>query len=308
MPSNTSAVPGTFGFMAAIRAEHPDIQSKLVSANKIIPNSYFKVYPTLHLSYKLSESRELQLNYSRRVRRPEGDELNPFPEYADPKNIRLGNPYLLPELIHSVNIGYQWQNDFFSLLPGLYYRYKYNGFTAITEIYQQDVLITSQRNLANDQALGADLVLNATVADKLNINFTPNAFYNQIDASNLGYGQKRSTWTWSANFNSNLTVGPATMIQVNSNYRSARLTPQGRYLPSFVLNMGLRQEVLKKKGSIYLTASDLFKTLRQNTRLNSPELIQRVSTKSNSRIIYLGFSYNFGRTRKKKDLQFDNSQ
>ena len=311
---NINAVYGTvaqnwrkIGVMLGLRGEYADINSHLVTTATTIPNHYFKVYPTLHVSYKLTKGKELQLNYSRRVNRPEGDDLNPFAEYADPTNIRVGNPYLLPEIIHSVELGFQWKNDYITILSGIYYRYKYNGFTAITTAINSTTLVTSQQNLANDQAIGADVVFSANLAEKLHINFTPNAFYNQIDASNLGYSTKKNTFTWSANLNSNYTLTKSTVLQISSNYKSARLTPQGKYLPSFVFNFGARQEILKKKGSIYITLSDVFKSQRQEAELNSPSLQQHIFTRSNSRIGFIGISYNFGILKKKKDLQFDNS-
>lgn len=295
-----------FAAMLGLRGEYADLNSHQMTTAIVIPNHYFKVYPTLHLSYTLSDSRQLQLNYSRRVRRPEGDDLNPFAEYADDNNIRVGNPYLQPEIIHSVEFGYQWKNDHFSILPGLYYRYKYNGFTSIVNELN-GIFITSQQNLASDQALGADVVFSANLQDHLNINFTPNVFYNQIDGSNLGYGTKKNTITWSANFNSTYSLTKSTAIQANANYKSARLTPQGKYLPSFVLNIGARHEMFKKKGSIYLTISDVFKSQRQKAELNSIGLVQDIFTRSNSRIAYVGMSYNFGIVKKKKDLVFDNT-
>ncbi|WP_343533988.1 TonB-dependent receptor [Pedobacter sp.] len=296
-----------FGAMLGLRGEYADIKSRLITAATIIPNHYFKIYPTLHLTYQLNDSRQLQLNYSRRVRRPEGDDLNPFAEYADPTNIRVGNPHLLPEIIHSVELGYQWKRSGFTILPGIYYRYKYNGFTSITTPLNSTTLVTTQQNLANDQAWGVDVVFSASISDKLNINFTPNAFYNQIDAANLGYSTKRNTFTWSANFNSSYVIAKGTMLQINSNYKSSRLTPQGKYLPSFVLNFGARQDIFHKKGSIYFTLSDVFKSQRQKAELSSPLLVQNIYIRSNSRIGYLGLSYNFGVMKKKKDLTFDNS-
>lgn len=295
-----------FSAMLGLRGEYSDLKSNQITTAIIIPNHYFKVYPTLHFSYTLSKSRQLQLNYSRRVHRPEGDDLNPFAEYADDNNIRTGNPYLKPEIIHSIEFGYQWKNEHISILPAIYYRYKYDGFTSIVN-ERNGVFITSQQNLASDQALGADVIFSANIRDKLNINFTPNAFYNQIDGSNLGYGTKKNTFTWSANFNSTYNITKSIAVQVNSNYKSARLTPQGKYLPSFVLNFGARQELFKKKGSIYLTVSDVFKSQRQRTELRSIDLFQDVFTRSNSRIVFLGMSYNFGIIKKKKDLTFDNT-
>nr|WP_199083168.1 TonB-dependent receptor [Pedobacter sp. ASV19] len=205
---NVHALYGTFStaykkisLMLGLRGEYSDLDSRLITTGISVPNSYFKLYPSLHVGYKLEENKELQLNYSRRVRRPEADDLNPFPEYPDPTNVKVGNPYLLPEIIHSVELAYQWRKAGISVLPGIYYRYTYNRFTAITEPLNDSVLVTRQQNLASDQALGADVVVSGTISDQLNLSFTPNVFYSTIDASNLGYSSKKSTITWSANLN-----------------------------------------------------------------------------------------------------------
>ncbi len=294
--------------MVGLRAEYTDLNSALISAGTSIPNHYFKVYPTLHFSYKLNDHKELQFNYSRRVRRPEADDLNPFAEYADPTNIRVGNPYLLPEIIHSVEAGYLWRMKGLSILPGIYYRYTANRFTSITSPLNDSVLVTKQQNLANDKAMGADVVISGSIGNKLNLSLTPNLFYNQIDAANLGYSNKKSTLTWSANFNTGYLISNTLSFQLNSIYKSSRLTPQGTFLSSFVMNAAVRKDIFSKKGSVYITGTDLFKSQRQEVELQGPYLVQHVKTVSNSSMFFLGLSYNFGTVpKKKKDLQFDNS-
>jgi hypothetical protein len=99
------------------------------------------------------------------------------------------------------------------------------------------------------------------------------------------------------------------MIQINSNYRSSRLTPQGEYRPSFVLNMGFRQDLFDEKVSLILTISDLLKTLNRKTQLNTSWLTQNVVNNRDSRIVYFGLTYRFGTPAKKskeKSLQYDN--
>jgi outer membrane receptor protein involved in Fe transport len=94
-----------FSFNIGLRAEAAYTNSILKTIDSNVRNNYFQLYPTIHLAYK-REKGEWQLNYSRRVNRPDADELNPFPEYLDPLNLRAGNPKLKPELIHSVEFGY----------------------------------------------------------------------------------------------------------------------------------------------------------------------------------------------------------
>ena len=286
------------------------IKANLVSMDSIISNNYFSLYPTLHLSYKLSDVTELQLNYSRRANRPEDDELNPFPEYQDPRNIRSGNPHLKPEFIHSVEFGFQWQNESFTFVPSIFYRNKYNGFTVVTSPLNDSTLLTTRQNLSKDQSAGVELVAVGGIGKIFNTNMSVNGFYEEIDASNLGYANNKSTITWSGNISCNLNFPTSTMVQLNSNYRSSRLTPQGKTSPTFVVNLGIRQDVFDDKLSLIFTWSDIFNTLKRETVLDTQWLHQISISRRNSQTLYLGVTYHLGNNNKKskeKALQYDNS-
>jgi outer membrane receptor protein involved in Fe transport len=300
---------GDWSILGGLRAEQSFIHANLASKDSVITNDYLRLYPTLHLSYKMSPLLELQLNYSRRANRPEGDDLNPFPEYQDPRNVRAGNPQLMPEFIHSIELGIQWQNDYLTVVPSVFYRNKYNGFTRVTKLINDTTLLTTQENLASDQSAGFEFVVSGNVGNTFSANLSTNAFYEQIDATNLGFNGNKSTVTWSGSLNCNLNLATATMIQMNSNYRSSRLTPQGEYKPSFVMNLGMRQDLFDDKFSLVLTISDVLKTLNRETMLDSPLLIQNTINNRDTQIIYFGFTYHFGAPAKKskdKSLQYDN--
>jgi outer membrane receptor protein involved in Fe transport len=300
---------GQFGYEAGLRFEQAFVKGTLVTKDSAIENDYFKAYPTIHLSYKLKKH-EWQLNYSKRVNRPEGDQLNPFPEYQDPNNIRAGNPKLLPEIIHSIEFGYKWQNEKISFVPSLYYRYKQHGFTTVFIPINDSVLLTTFQNLSSDKSTGLELIFSIKAGKFLTANLSSNFFYNQIDASDIGYSSKKSIVSFSSNMNSTATLTRTLLMQVSCTYRSARQTPQGKIFGSFVMNAGMRQDLFKKKVSVTLTASDIFKTLKQRIELNTPYLKQVGIGTRDARIIYLGVSYRFGKVIKKtseEKLQFDNN-
>ena len=89
------------------------------------------------------------------------------------------------------------------------------------------------------------------------------------------------------------------MFELNSNYRSARLTPQGGSHPSFVLNMGARQNLLNDRVSFTVSVSDLLKTQKQDTQLDVTGIQQRVTRRRDSQIVYVGLTYHYGRPGKK---------
>lgn len=299
-----------FGYSFGLRVEESFIKGRQVTKDTAINNDYLKLYPTVHLAYRLKDNNELQLNYSRRVHRPEGDDINPFPEYQDPYNIRAGNAKLLPEIIHSVEFGYKWQHKNFSFIQSLYYRYKQNGFTQVTVAINDSVLLTTQQNLSNDQSVGLEMIVSAKAGKFFSSNLSTNLFYNQISATNLGYFGNRNILSFSTNLNSTLVITSNTMMQLSAIYYSSRVTPQGKRYPTFVLSTGIRKDFFKKKLSVIVTASDILRTLWQKAELNTAYLRQMSIGRRDAQVMYLGFSYRFGKSTKQpkeEKLQFDNA-
>jgi len=132
-----------------------------------------------------------------------------------------------------------------------------------------------------------------------------NTFYNTIDASSLGYSNKKSIISWSANLSAGINLSKTTVFQITSNYVGKTLTPQGNQLPTFVMNTGFKQELLKHKAALILTVSDVFNSLRNITVIDTPGLYEKIIRRRITRIIYVGFTYSFG-NQKKKELEYDN--
>jgi len=301
---------GAFGFMAGLRPELTYGKSHLVTTSATTSNDYARIYPTLHLTQHLTDRHELQLNYSHRVRRPEIDDLNPFPEYADPFTLRAGNPRLRPEEIHSIEAGYSYRHGDTTFTTTLYDRQTRHGFTNITTDLGGGILFTTHENLATSNAAGLELTASTDLGKRVGLNFSSNTFYHTIDASNLGYSARQSDVSWLAKLGVTLRLPRDTQAQFNTNYASARLTPQGERRPTWVANLGVRHDFAGKKAAIVLTLSDLFNSLKETNVLATPLLRQEVTRRRSARIVYLGLLYNFGSPAKKsKDdpLKFDNS-
>jgi outer membrane receptor protein involved in Fe transport len=291
--------------MAGLRAEEALLDLEFRSLDTISKTGYFAVYPTLHLGIT-SGKNEWQLNYSRRVNRPDVDEMNPVPEYRDPRNIFVGNPNLKPEDIHSFELGYSFQPENLTLVPTLFYRYKVNGFTRVTSSLNDTVLVTTMDNLASDQSAGIDFSGSWQIRKVANINFSASAFYNEIDASNIGFSSKKGAFSWNAKINASVNFTKTTLVQINGQYRSEALTPQGYRLPSWVVNLGFRQDIWKKRISFVATVSDLFNSQAWKVNINTPVLVQESTRRRDARVIYGGFVFNFGTNGKKsKEPKFE---
>jgi len=94
-----------------LRAEYLKKQSSNTAVSKyngldttqnIITPASIQLFPSMYLSYTLPNNNELQLNYTRRVNRPRGRQINPFHDFSDSTNISYGNPDLAPEYSSSL--------------------------------------------------------------------------------------------------------------------------------------------------------------------------------------------------------------
>jgi hypothetical protein len=195
-------------------------------------------------------------------------------------------------------------------MPSVYYRYTDNRFTQVVRPLNDSTLLTTEENLANDRSAGLELVLSAGKGGLFSVNASGNAFYNVIDASNLGYSSSRSVFSWSGSLTCNLRAFPSTIVQVNGNYRSSRLTPQGTNVPTGAMNIGIRQDLWNKRISLVLTVADLFRTMRRELQIDTPQLKERAVGTRDSRVFMFSVTFRFGAFTEEKDedaLPYDNA-
>ncbi|MBD0320630.1 MAG: TonB-dependent receptor, partial [Gemmatimonadetes bacterium] len=82
---------------AGLRAEYASRDFSLADTGERFPHDYYSFFPSGLVSHKVSDRTQVKLSYSRRIRRPGTQELNPFPAFFDQQNVFLGNPRLNPE-------------------------------------------------------------------------------------------------------------------------------------------------------------------------------------------------------------------
>ncbi len=121
---------GKFGYQIGLRGEYWNVKTRSYGWQEEqsgrIPGytskDFFKLFPSAFISYEISEGQEIQVNYTRRLRRPWGGQLNSFQNISDSTNISFGNPNLTPEYSNAYEINYlkNWENHTLSLSG--YYR------------------------------------------------------------------------------------------------------------------------------------------------------------------------------------------
>lgn len=71
---------------------------------KTVNQRYFDLFPTAFVGFNPTQQWRLSVSYSRRIQRPNYDQLNPFQNFVDAHTSNIGNPDLKPCYIDNVNL------------------------------------------------------------------------------------------------------------------------------------------------------------------------------------------------------------
>ena len=254
---------------------------------------YFKVYPTLHLNYKMDESSSIMASYSRRVNRPGFYALNPFPQYSDPFNLRMGNPFLRPEFINSFEIGYQKFSKGTTFTSSIYAKDVNNLQRRFVEVDSNNVTTVTQRNLNGSLDLGFEFMLSKQVNKAFNFMLSTNVFYSKMDASNLTSDFDESTFGMRSSFNLGWKKNDH-KVQASGWVRPGGQIGQGRMYTMFSTDIAYSRPLFSKQGKLTLRISDVFNTRRFGIDTFGRNFDQSFVYNRISRFFTINISYNFG--------------
>ena len=292
--------------LAGLRLETVQIDLNQVTQALKAENDYTRLYPSLHLSYVLSEARQLTASYAHRIQRPQPQEFNPFRAYSDPQNFRAGNPNLKPQQTDSFELGYQYRKRGTIYLATLYYRDVSDAANDVTRDIGGGVFLTTRENIGHSQSAGLELVANGRITRKLTYNVSGNAYWSQIDGAGLGFGsQQRDAATLSGRGNLNWQMTTKDFLQMNGFLNGKRLTPQGYAEPFGMLNLGYRHKFNEKLSGV-VTVQDALGTFRDRRVIDTPTFKDVVRAEPHARGVFVGFTYAFG--GRQRDPGFDFGQ
>jgi outer membrane receptor protein involved in Fe transport len=258
----------------------------------------FDYYPTLHLARELKNDQQLMVSYSKRVERPRGFYLDPNVSYVDPYTIRVGNPALEPEYIHSVELGYQkgWGMNFLAL--ELYYRNTRNLITRVTEYNDSlELFILRTDNLNNDHSAGAELMVNWKLWKWLTVNGSVTPYYYRIIGELNNSPVDQQSLNWSSNLNTTFQITPTTRLQTNMAYQSKSATAQGTTEGYYYMNLAFRQDFFKRKLSATLQFRDVFGSVKRDFTNKGANFEQHILMQREPRVVTLTLSYKLNNYR-----------
>ncbi|HRD45194.1 MAG TPA: outer membrane beta-barrel family protein [Caulobacter sp.] len=266
--------------------------------------SAFDAYPTLHLSYELSDTQSVRASYSRRVQRPRPSELNPFLTYQDPLNYSSGNPDLDQQETDSFELMWQRRIAQTFYQATLYYRDTSGAFTPVTTDIGGGVLLTRPENLGGRKDVGLELVANGRLHPTLRYNASVNLLRQEIDAAGIPGGVDRSGQVVNGRLSLNWQPTTDDFVQVTTMWTGRQLLAQGERESATLVNLGYRRK-LTESLSFQLTVRDLFDNFGDTVFLDTPQFRDRTERLFGGRSAFVGLTWTFGAGKRPQDPAFD---
>ena len=264
--------------LLGLRMENSNIVIDQKTTNDYTNKRYTNWFPTVNLSWEITERENVTLGYARRIRRPRSFFLNPFPSRNSITNVFQGNPDLDPTYTGSFDLGYLKRMDKITINSSVYYQQSTNNFTFISEdtgqtavlsgdpndpnseVVRVPVLRRGPINLSTNKRIGGEINFTYTPSRKIRLNTNFNIFNSETIGTYKGMVLDAQNLSWSARFISNINFGKGLSWQNQVFFRGPRVTAQSKSKPFGSLSTAINKDILKDKGTLSFRISDVFNT------------------------------------------------
>lgn len=272
---------GKFSFLLGLRFENTQLKGKVTSelsdqelidllfVNPNFDKNYLGLFPTVNLIYELGERESVTLGFNRRINRPRGWFINPFPSRASVTNIFQGNPDLDPAYASAFDLGYLKRWDKLTLTSSIYYQYETNSFDRV-QIRREgetvngiQVVRTIPINLSNNQRIGAEAGLIYNPKRWLRFNGSFNIFRFESEGAFEGIEYGTTNTSWFTRFSSRITLPGKVDWQTNMFYRGPSENAQTTSKGMLSLDLGFSKDIFNENATISLNVSDLLNTRKR---------------------------------------------
>ena len=265
--------------------------------------NYTQPFPNVRFAYKVNDNNKLSLFYNRRVDRPNEVDIRIFPKYDDAEIIKVGNPTLRPQFTNLFELGYKgnWKTGYF--YSAAFHKIADNTITRIASVVPGSKLIYSiMQNAGRSYNTGLELLYSQDFKKLLtvNMNFTGyqniiEAFsvYNEYPAPNTFSAERQSLVSWNSKLNLLVHLKKNTDLQLTAIYLAPDLIPQGKIGARFSLDFGMKKQIQKGKGEVFVNATDLLNTMQIKKTIQGAGFMYISTDYYETQVIRIGYNYKF---------------
>ncbi len=301
-----------FNYNAGLRVEQSERNLSFTANNDKEKLSLLNLFPSIQLRYKAWDRGVVKAGYSRRIKRTNNYELNPFPEREHSETLEQGDPQLLPEFIGNYEAGVEENFKKGSFFATFYYQRTTNPIQRVNKIFNDTILNRVFTNAGGATQIGVETNFTYTITPWWNTVVGGNIYKYSIKGTlfNNTVAVSNSSWVYSINSTQSFTLPKNWSMQWSVNYLSLRATAQGEDSYFLTPHFSLKKTTVDKRWSFQL------QWLNMDGGLNSSNR-QRITTRgadffTTTNYIYetdqLQLSVNFNLSKKNRKVTLPQSE
>ncbi|GAA0871769.1 outer membrane beta-barrel family protein [Gangjinia marincola] len=278
---------------AGIRMENTHSLGELTTMtqndDELVERDYTNWFPSGGLTYQASQHHSLAFIYSRRIQRPNYQDLNPFEYQLDELSFRRGNPFLQPQYTENVKLSHTYK---YTLTTSLSYSYVSDFFAQVTEAVGENQNFLSTRNVADQEIYNLSVSYPKKLKEWWNIYVSLYGYYSKYTPTNPAFLAVDQT-TYGGYAQSTFSLPKDFTIEISGWYSSPSIwggTYQTESLGS--LNVGVQKKWTNWTAK--LSANDILYTIPWRGETQFGDLFIDGNGGSDSRTVQAYLSYSFG--------------
>jgi hypothetical protein len=285
-----------------IRDEYTNSSSP---GDTIVIPSYNFITPTALISRALKDNQTIKLSYARRIQRPGYSQYNPFVDATDPSSLSKGNPAIVPQKMHALELSYfKFYEQGSNISLSLFYRYSqfdWQGYSTFSTAYTagnvtySNVTVNTTINAGTEQSSGLNLSGTWAVNDKLQFRPYASFFEKYIESPLLASGNT-SSFNYRANLNISYQFNKNLAAEFFNSYNSAKYEVQGKFPSFYNYSFSVRQQLFSKKATLSFSTTNPFnKFTSQTTYLDASNFHSVSERRYPYQYFTFSFSFKFGK-------------
>ena len=297
---------------AGLRAEHTQSTGTSLALMTINNLEYFELFPSFYLLHNRNENHSFSFDYSRKLRRPRYQDLNPFRTFINENDFVEGNPNLLPNFSNNFNLNYTLNQEFFF---DFYYRDNGNFISRLSfQDNENQILREITQNVLESTSYGFDFNYGKSITNNWYLYSYISIFHEDetflaLESDNVAF--KNQFDGFYANISNYLTLSKDGTFkgELGLTYLSGFLQGSSIMEETTNLTFGLRKSLWNRRALVSLTVNDILG--KANGRVASKYLNQDNSylIVPETQYIRFGFTYNFGNFRlEDNDREIDKNE
>jgi len=289
---------GKVGLQLGLRGEHTyslgDLKSE-TQANQLTERDYFNLFPSGGLTYAFNQKNMGRLTYSRRIDRPNYENLNPFEDKLDELNYRKGNPFLKPQYSHNLELGYTYN---YSLNVSLAYTHTEDMFAQVISQSDQNsnASLIRQENIASQDITSLTISLPFPITKWWSTYTNINAYHSYYQAE-LENNEEidLAVTTLSLYSQQTFSLSKSSSFEISGFYNSPSVW--GGTIETdamWGMDVGFSQKLWGGKGNLKIAFSDIFLTQYWTATSDYNDIYMEGSGRWESQSLRINFSYLLG--------------